>query len=124
MTDLIERDEALRLIAEEQAKAKYGMEDCALYRASKIVRELPAANSWIPCSERLPKSVGNKVLVFCTGEDVNDYVGFGHYEVFKNIVTWYNLETSLPFADWGLTVTHWMPLPEPPESGAQDEAQP
>lgn len=113
MTDLIERDEALRLIAEEQAKAKYGMEDCALYRASKIVRELPAANSWIPCNERLPK-VGIPVLIydkhhkaFFVAKLDEDYFGFS-----SNM--WHH-PADVPF---------WMPLPEPPESEVQDEAQP
>lgn len=105
MADLIDRDAVLKTMS----GANIGG-----YITEKIMN-IPAVNCWIPCSERLPKSVGNKVLVFCTGEDVNDYVGFGHYENFKHIETWYNLETSLPFADWGLTVTHWMPLPEPPE---------
>lgn len=81
-----------------------------------------SVNRWISCSESLPKSVGNKVLVFCTGEDVNDYVGFGHYENFKHIETWYNLETGFPFANWGLTVTHWIPRPEPPEKEDADDS--
>lgn len=117
MTDLIERDEALRLIAEEQAKAKYGMEDCALYRASKIVRELPAAKSWIPCSERLPDN-GVAVLVY-TGEN-NFKVWLAEYSKYMEV--WTLAGNYVPIKK--NAVSHWMPLPEPPESGAQDEAQP
>lgn len=124
MDDLIDRAALLKSMGLTDA-VKYGNKTAEQqdrsystwmsYEIADAIQDAPAVNRWIPCSERLPKSVGNKVIVFCTGEDVNDYVGFGHYEVFKNTVTWYNLETSLPFADWGLTVTHWMPLPESPK---------
>lgn len=52
---------------------------------------------WIPCSERLPE-VGVEVLVYSEsdGEAVDYYGG----EFFR----------------WP-DVTHWMPLPEPPEEG-------
>ena len=72
---------------------------------------------WIPVTERLPKSIANKVIVRCK----NDYIGFGHYEDYKGKQTWYNLESDKPFNDWndddydGYEVTHWMPLPEPPK---------
>lgn len=75
------------------------------------------SNQWISVKDRLPTSVVNKVLVCCK----NGYVGFGHYEDYKNTKTWFNLESGKAFTDWnlgddeaGYTVTHWMPLPEPP----------
>lgn len=76
-----------------------------------------ALQTWIPVTERLPKSIANKVIVRCK----NDYIGFGHYEDYKGKQTWYNLESDKPFTDWDLEdcesyeVTHWMPLPEPPK---------
>ena len=111
------------------AKKLHGEIDRAIFGNTKTIAEFHSlideqmpVSDWIPCSERLPESVGNKVIVFCTGEDVSDYVGFGHYEKFKHIERWYNLETGFPFADWGLTVTHWMPRPEPPEKEDADDA--
>lgn len=104
------------------AKMEFDISDVVAGALEKVRNDGYTVQRWIPCSERLPKSVGNKVLVYCTGEDVSDYVGFGHYEDFKHIETWYNLETGLPFADWGLTVTHWMPRPEPPEKEDSDDA--
>lgn len=71
---------------------------------------------WISVNDRLPKKITNKVLVHCK----NGYIGFGHYEKFKENEIWYNLESQKPFTDWDLEccetyeVTHWMPLPEPP----------
>lgn len=70
-------------------------------------------DDWISVKDRLPTSMGNKVLVSCTSESVNDYVGFGHYEKFKGEEIWFNLETGKPFSEWDMTVTHWQPLPNP-----------
>ena len=81
------------------------------------VTDKNVGNKWISVSERLPKSIINKVLVHCK----NGYIGFGHYEEFQGVKDWYNLESGEPFREWDLEdcetyeVTHWMPLPEPPK---------
>ena len=74
-------------------------------------------SEWISVKDRLPKSITNKVIVFCESEEWNSYIGFGHYEDYKGVQTWFNLETQMPFSEWSYTVTHWMPLPEPPKEG-------
>ena len=80
--------------------------------------------NWVSVKDELPKRLTNKVICFCEGDDYHpDYVGFGHYEKYKGVETWYNLETGEPFAEWGLTVTHWKPLPEAPEGGGRDGKQ-
>ena len=64
---------------------------------------LAHASPWIPCAERLPTEAENPVLVATEQRDV--------------------FEASLYDADWvydsGImergSVTHWMPMPEPPE---------
>ena len=60
---------------------------------------------WIPVTERLPENIANRVLVVC---ERSNGVFYSHYEK----PFWINLETDKPFIS---TVTHWMPLPEPPK---------
>jgi hypothetical protein len=65
------------------------------------IAELEAAQRWIPVSERLP--FGEKVLVLWKDRTIHlDWTfldGGGYY--------WWNSGQS--------NVTHWMPLPQPPE---------
>lgn len=68
--------------------------------------------NWISVKERLPRSLSNKVIVSCVSENINDYVGFGHYEKYRGKEVWVNLETGRPFSEWGMTVTHWQERPE------------
>ena len=69
-------------------------------RFLQILRDLPAADvepvrCWIPCSER-PPEVGVEVLVYSRSSGMAvDYYDRGLFG----------------YSD----VTHWMPLPEPPE---------
>ena len=89
----------------------------AALREQDHFQEVTKMVGWISVNDRLPKNMANKVLVCCK----NGYVGFGHYEKFRGNEVWYNLENDRPFTDWNLDdcetyeVTHWMPLPEPPE---------
>lgn len=75
--------------------------------------KLEPPHRWIPCSERLPDLIpckagtaySEKVIVWTAGRkamvcvwDGKDwFVPYGFWEV------------------WGKDVTHWMPLPDPPE---------
>ena len=67
---------------------------------------------WIPVTERKPKSMANKVIVYVEHEDLNPQIGYGHYEKFQGVEMWYNLETQEQFSKHGYTVTHWMPMPK------------
>ena len=60
---------------------------------------------WISVDDRLPENIANRVLVVC---ERSNGVFYAHYEK----PFWINLETDKPFIS---TVTHWMPLPEPPK---------
>ena len=77
-------------------------------------------SEWISVKDRLPRSMANKVLVWLEHEDLVGYMGFGHYEKYKGQEIWYDLEHNEAFAIRGYTVTHWMPLPEPPEEVSGD----
>ena len=68
------------------------------------ISELEAAQRWIPVSERLPERDGFYLVL----ENVNQVAGYYHW---CKVFGWNT--------DGGRTniqsVTHWMPLPEPPE---------
>ena len=69
-------------------------------RISSVVRS-NATTGWIKVSERLPESV-DEVLAYCNK--------FGIIMAFLSNGRWYSYENQN-----ALYVTHWMPLPEPPE---------
>ena len=73
--------------------------------ASQLIANGVTVQEWIPVTERLPENIANRVLVVC---ERSNGVFYAHYEK----PFWINLETDKPFIS---TVTHWMPLPEPPK---------
>ena len=80
-----------------------------------LIKSIP---KWIPVTERLPKAVeedvnGNKVfsdfvLVFCVYQDGFIWIGADKCRVDER--TW-----LIEIPSDHCKVTHWMPLPEPPE---------
>ena len=84
-------------------------------RARKLIEKAPTVGGWISVKDRLPKIMINKVLVWLEHEDLNGYIGYGHYEKFHGEEMWYDLEHGERFDKRGYIVTHWMPLPEPPK---------
>lgn len=127
MTDCISREAAIAYIREQaeesrKAFAELGGESGIYAEAYDCLaddfRRLPPADvepvrRWIPCGERMPDLIpckagtaySEKVIVWTAGRkamvcvwDGKDwFVPYGFWEV------------------WGKDVTHWMPLPEPPE---------
>lgn len=75
------------------------------YLADDLISSGVTVQEWIPATERLPENIANRVLVVC---ERSNGVFYAHYEK----PFWINLETDKPFIS---TVTHWMPLPEPPK---------
>lgn len=80
---------------ETRTGAHYFQSDCIKYLKRRIA-ELEAARQWIPVGERLPEESGLYLIYYY---DDKAYGG-----------AWYNANIGF---DCG--VTHWMPLPEPPE---------
>ena len=83
----------------------------AMTDALALLKEQP---HWIPAEERLPKSMINKVIVYVQHEDLASRIGFGHFEKYHGVGTWWDLERDEPFIKHGFTVTHWMPIPKSP----------
>lgn len=120
MADLIDRDELLKNYGLASA-VKYGNEDAEqqyrsystlmLYEVADMIREAPAVNRWIPCSESLPEAETRVLLCHKNGD-----IMIGELCDIKIFDT-----------DNGFVkpedITHWMPLPEPPEIEVQDERQ-
>ena len=75
------------------------------YIADTLLDNGVTVQEWIPVTERLPENIANRVLVVC---ERSNGVFYSHYEK----PFWINLETDKQFIS---TVTHWMPLPEPPK---------
>lgn len=67
-------------------------------------------SKWIPVTERLPGKMGQYVCRYVFGENMD----YPFYQVL-----WYFANLEKPHfqheGSMGLTVTHWMPLPEPPK---------
>ncbi len=70
--------------------------------ACRMGMEALERTRWIPCSERLPDSSG-KFLCCCDGE-------------VRTLKYWRTCQ-EFQYGGKKRNVTHWMPLPEPPEEG-------
>lgn len=98
MTDLIDRQAALA----ELDKAAWGKAwDKAL--AAEMLKSLPSAQQWIPCSERLPDKTGQYLITYTVL--MHNEISINTYNAEEK--TWFILGFRLP------DVTAWMPLPEP-----------
>lgn len=94
MDDLISRQKAIEILG-EQCKRDYNKicgKDCECIEYMAL-RDLPSAQQWIPCSERLPDQNG-KYLVVGRQKAINILKFDGG--------RWYG--------KWG--VVAWMPLPD------------
>ena len=103
--DLIDRE---RFIYSECGSCgmKCDLPECA---CPSIERLLNADSCWSPCSERMPEKEKNVLVLFNTGEIcVMKLCDDGR---------WTGCRGVSPY--WAST--HWMPLPEPPKGGAENE---
>ena len=89
---LQETDDIRSLIAVE----KFGAIKGAVITV--ITNELTPASDWVKCSERMPKH-GEMALVFNGNSIEIDALAIGEFD----------------FECWCDSVTHWMPLPAPPQ---------
>lgn len=107
MTMKIER--AIEILDPEHRECYDGMDE--VNEACRMGMEALERTRWIPCSERMPETNGKDAsyLVYVPSfgaVDIADY----HPDV-----------DEWTFMCLPVTVTHWMPLPEPPEEEEQNE---
>lgn len=100
MDDLISRQDALDLLDEFEEGIEVG-DRSAYTRTRKKMCELPPAQQWIPCSERLPEP-GEEVFVYLWDEP---YIASVNSDG-----QW---ETEHFYLDPDDAPKAWMPLPEP-----------
>lgn len=107
-------------------------EDIANFcRDLELVREALKRQRWIPCSERLPES-GTECNVVWVNHDpepyyaaIKDVPGVATAICYKGKWYWWSSTCEDILAEYGkndfdqvadcIEITHWMPLPEPPE---------
>lgn len=103
------REKLVELLQNAKSAMKSENLSCDIARNMFVVDFMMAngvtVQEWISVTERLPENIANRVLVVC---ERSNGVFYAHYEK----PFWINLETDKPFIS---TVTHWMPLPEPPK---------
>lgn len=131
MADYISREAAIAYIREQAEESQRAFEELggesgiyadAYNDLAEEFYGIPAADvepvrCWIPCSERLPEicMINGEMVdyqIFCPDFGDCGRVDIGNY--FPDAKEW--LFMGIP-----VTVTHWMPLPEPPlKGGAED----
>ena len=98
-------DRAIEILNPEHRENYDGMDE--VNEACRMGMEALERMRWIPCSERLPDENNRWVLCLCVS---------GAMEVLKFEYTMWNWDAQYPGRCYMENyVTHWMPLPEPPE---------
>lgn len=103
-------DRAIEILNPEHREHYDGMDE--VNEACRMGMEALERIRWIPCSERLPEA--GKILV-TDGKTVTISNGAWLYRSLEG-------KTRVP-ANYGagITVTHWMPLPELPKEGGAEK---
>jgi hypothetical protein len=99
-------DRAIEILNPEHRECYDGLDE--VNEACRMGMEALERTRWIPCSERMPERPGDYQV--CTK---NEYYGT------KNVAKRY-FNGDCWSGRW-TNITHWMPLPEPPEEVQKNE---
>ena len=105
MDDLIRRQDAIRVLNAKCKKAfnlTCGEEDCACAEYMAL-RDLPSAQQWIPCSERMPEEYVSVLCYQPIYEGNNIWIGYLNADGF-----WVDSDGLEKLTN---PATAWMPLP-------------
>ena len=105
----VEKEISKRILLPEECEYDTGY-NTAMSKAKEIVENAPTVNRWIPCSDMLPEQTGYYFVCDSTAEfdNIRGRRGISKYVIGKNGGRWYG-DICQKY------ITHWMPLPEPPE---------
>lgn len=113
MSDLIDRQSAIDALS-EGAMINYQAagHNNGLVKAIDVIKGLPLADQWIPCSERMPE-IDETVLITIKEKYDGDKEYYYHTDVADHLIN----DGWLTFNDWDegqeIHIIAWMPLPEP-----------
>ena len=113
-------DRAIEILDPEHRENYDGMDE--VNEACRMGMEALERSRWIPCNERVPETDGPYLVAY----DKTGWIGvynFAQEKDFPSLTVqenaWWRLDD-----DWNpqmlVGVTHWMPLPEPPEEGGTE----
>lgn len=108
MADLIERNAAIEAYCADCC-SMFGTTICendGMCRDIDVLKKVPAVNRWIPCSEKRPDLWG-------------EYLTYNAENGAMYVLSFSPADNTFGIYDGN--VTHWMPLPEPPESEVQHD---
>lgn len=118
MGDLIARDDVLSEINKLDEDVHFGFEKRVLHALYLHICHIPVVNIWISIKDKIPKP-NKKYLTYA---ETTKYCN--HPEIYEDgriNVLYYNGEEWYDEECAAYNVTHWMQLPEKPESGVKYE---
>lgn len=83
-------------------------------RANELLQKGQEKHRWIPVTERLPDPNDDGDYVIVCATEKNDRIDYQNAVIMAFVCDEGFVDTEMDFVLTG--VTHWMPLPEPPEA--------
>lgn len=83
-------------------------------RANELLQKGQERHLWIPVTERLPDPNNDGDYVIVCATEKNDRIDYQNAVIMAFVCDEGFVDTEMDFVLTG--VTHWMPLPEPPEA--------
>jgi len=81
----------------------------------------PSKGEWVSVEDRLPEVGSERYLILCKGGNRRlSYYWWNDGQ--RDVSDWQRVEGRGSVTDYGYEVTHWQPLPPPPESTQQEGA--